>query len=198
MKLDEITKVVSQPSGGFDLQDFDIEHATQIGTAENIPIVKIQPKDHAHNAVMFALVVDDQIVGVMIGALCTVDGPAFCVERTYTAVSMRNKGLMTALYKALYTKYNIRLVSDLGQSPETISIWKKLAQTLPVKVVDAKNGQLLDFSDVTDQQLYDERLGLRLMLESNTLPEGWHVPPRSSLLTDNINYTAEENNGLYD
>lgn len=200
MKLEEITKVPQQPTPGFSLDDFNVDAKEQIGTAENIPIVKMRGVRDV-DLVAYALVIDDRVASMIVGKLGDLDGPAFYIYRTYTLPDMRNRGLITALYKALYKKYNIRLVSDVEQSPETISVWKKLAGEFPVKVFDEKNRQLLDLRDVTDQQLYDPTQELRLVLESVVVADcDWiTVPPIiDGILKDYIHYTADENKGQYD
>ena len=196
MKLTEITKIVQQPSPGFSFDDFNI--VKQIGTAENIPLFRLEhKKDTEYQG--YALQKDGQFVSAMVGRWGTLDGDAFFIERTYTVPSERNKGLITSLYQALYRKYKIRLISDIKQSPETISVWKKLAGVLPVKVIDTENKKILSLKDVSDEQLYDPELGLRLVLE-RFIPDPTFciIPePTDGILEDYINYTHIINEGKF-
>lgn len=190
MKLEEITKIASQSSGGFNLSDFDTQNAVQIGTAENLPIYHFKggQKDPALEA--YAIKIDDQFVSVLIGKKGTLNGPAFFIHRTYTIPSMRNKGLVSSLYSALYSKYHIRLVGDTEQSPETISVWKKLSQILPVKVFDPSKKQIVDLSTISDTDLYNPALNLRFILEDMELQENFKFPSKASnILEDYVIYT---------
>jgi hypothetical protein len=196
MKLIEITKIIHQESPGFNFKDFEV--GEQIGTAENIPIMKLIPKNNS-DLEGYALYKDDKIIGCILGRRETIRGELFVIQRTYIIPSERNKGHITSLYKALYSKYKLKLVSDVEQSPETISVWKKLMKELPVKVLDVKKKKILDLKDVPKNQLYDKELGLRLILEQidSRCLMFLSIPERSELLTDNIIYTHPLNEGKY-
>jgi len=196
MKLTEITKITQQTIPGFNLDDFDI--GKQFGTAENIPIVKLTPKNKS-DLEGYALYQDDKIIGCIIGRREIIRGELFVIQRTYVIPTERNKGYITSLYKALYSKYKLKLVSDVDQSPETISVWKKLMKELPVKVLDVKKKKILDLKDVPKDQLYDKELGLRLILEQidSCCLMFLCIPERSELLADNVNYTHPINEGMY-
>lgn len=210
MKLNEITKIVQQPDPGFKESDFDIENAQQVTTAENFPVFKLKSKGNLDPALeAYALKKDDRFVSFVVGKYGTLDGPAFFVQRSYTIPSLRNKGLATALYSVLYRRLHLKLISDVEQSPETVSVWKKLSKSLPVRVLDTKNQRSLELQDVPDKQLYDPELELKLVIENtHTLNiQGGQpitdllIPERpliDKILADYINYTASENDGLYE
>jgi hypothetical protein len=199
VKPEEITKIPQQPNSGFSLDDFDVGNMVHVGTAENIPLVLFNSTDGKYTC--YALIQDDLPTATVVGRWGTLNGPAFFIERTYTVPTYRNKGMMTAMYKALYTKYGIRLVSDVEQSPGTITIWKKLADVLPVQVVDVVNKTIVPLATVNDIDLYDEPRKLRLMLE-NTQSEAHPDilvpdPIVDGILDDYIIYTHEDSNNQY-
>lgn len=212
MRLEEITKIGQLPTRGFNLDDFDLEHAKQVGTAENIPIFEIHGGPKEPGLVLYALKTNDEYVSMILGKWGTFAGPAFFILRTYTNPTMRNRGLMTALYKALYTKLRFKLVSDVEQTPETVAVWKKLAMVLPVRAFDPETRKTIDLRNVSDEQLYhldkDWRLVLECIWEYKADPKLPKQPGRvvefsfpsinHIILDDYIIYTHPDTFGLYE
>lgn len=200
MKLDEIAKVAQQATGGFSLSDFNLDHAEQITTAENIPVFHIPggPKDPTLHC--YAMRIDNQYVSMLLGRVGTFNGrAAVFIVRTYTLPSYRNKGLVTSLYKALYSRMKYVLISDGEMSPETIAVWEKLAAALPVKVVDMDSTTSQPLKDVSLDRLVDGNERIRLMLEMGIVDPPWMVIPENTggILRDYINFTHPDNDGLY-
>lgn len=200
MKLDEIVKIAQQPTGGFSLSDFMLERAEQITTAENLPVFHIPggPKDPTLHC--YAVRVDNQYVSMLIGRVGSFNGrTAVFIARTYTLPSYRNKGLVTSLYRALYSRMKYVLISDGEMSPETISVWEKLAASLPVKVVNMDSTTSQPLKDVPLDQMVDGNEHIRLMLETGTIDPSWIGVPESysPILADYINFTHPDNDGLY-
>jgi hypothetical protein len=200
MKLYEITKISHQPSVGFVLTDFDTDGAVQLTTAENLPLYQITGGHKDPSLCAFALKVDDTFVSVIIGVWGKVDGPAFIIRRTWTDPRYRNKGLVTSLYKALHAKMHYKLVSDIEQSPETISVWLKLSAVLPVKVLDLNNKEIKNLEDVSAEDLYKPSLELRLIIEQVQTSSDWIVPEQpllGGILEDHLVYTHTDSNGQF-
>ena len=200
MKLDEIAKIAQQVTGGFSLADFDLERAEQITTAENLPVFHIPggPKDPTLHC--YAVQVDGQYASMLIGRVGTFNGRnAVFIVRTYTLPSYRNKGLVTSLYKVLYSRMKYVLISDGEMSPETITVWHKLAAALPVKVIDMDSTISQPLKDVPLDQIVDGNERIRLMLEMGIVNPTWMVIPENTggILRDYINFTHPDNDGLY-
>jgi hypothetical protein len=102
MKINEIVKIPQQPTSGFDVNAFDVAHAAQVATSENIPVLHARGGTQDPSLHMYALKLDDQLVSMVIGAWGHMDGkPALFIKRTYTQPQYRNKGLVTALYNTM-------------------------------------------------------------------------------------------------
>lgn len=210
MKLNEITQRPQQPTSGFSLSNFNIEGAKFVGTAENFPIYHIDSVDSKEE--MYALKEkkeEKNFISMVIGITGSWFNTktAFFIQRTYTDRKFRNRGLMTALYYALYTKLKLILVSDFEQSPETITIWKKLALTLPIKVLDLRNSEdikLHNYKEFPQNELMDSE-HIRLVLETLSPPPGlegldkyYNYNPDSIILEDYLVYTHPSKHGEYD
>lgn len=219
MKINEIIKVVSQPTPS--LSDFDIENAKQLTTAENIPLYGLMHLKDS-NVHAYALKVGNAFVSIIIGKWGVLDGPALYIRRTYTLPKYRNKGLITALYIALHRRLKYKMVSDFEQSPETIAVWKKLTKILPVKVVNTKTHNVEEYSDVPEEEIFgmskgyeDIRLVISEAIQSNRelrkmkelmknkktkfitdikIPER---PLIDTIILDSYNYTHPDNDGKY-
>ncbi|MGI0075935.1 MAG: GNAT family N-acetyltransferase [Nitrosopumilaceae archaeon] len=218
MKLDEIVIRPTNQPGGFRLADFNQSLAKLVGSAENIPIYAI-PHNHDPATDMYALKQDNKFVGYLIGTWGTLNGVALYVKRTYVIPSYRNKGLITALYNTLYTTLKYKLVSDNEMSPESISVWKKLSKTLPVKVLNVKTKEVFDMKDIPDKNIFGltkDYENIRLILEKEeivykevSLSEGakrvydLRIPERGpsrimgGIFDDYLNYTHKVNRGKY-
>lgn len=202
MKIDEITKLPQQ-SAGFDINNFDIKSAKQISTAESIPLYHLKGGKKDTSLEAYSLKLDNKFVCTLIGKWGNLNGNAFFVSRTFTLPEYRNKGLITSLYVALYKKLKYKLVSDFEQSPESISVWKKISKVLPVKVLDFNTNQIYNMDDVPEDKIFGnkkEHENIRLMIEHiEVFWENVNIPDfsDSKIIKDNILYTHIDNNNKY-
>jgi len=214
MKLDEIIQRPQQSERGFSFSDFDISNARFVGTAENFPIYHLHSIRSEQE--MYALKENknsNEFISMIIGTSgkWLNNKSAFFIQRTYTTNQFRNRGLMTSLYYALYIKLKMILVSDFEQSPETVSIWKKIALSLPVKVLDTRNPQdikLHNYKEFPQTEILGDE-NIRLVLEEISTPkeldwlykslDKYHdYDPNNIILEDYHVYTHHDNLGKYE
>lgn len=84
------------------------------------------------------------------------------VVRTWCESDFRNKGIITNLYRFLYNELQFAVLSDVHQTPETISIWNKVREYWPVKMIDINTHEI---KEIDDKKLYDPELDYVLILE---------------------------------
>lgn len=196
MKLTEIFKIVSQPSHGINLDMFDYEHEEQVCTAENYPVFKVQ--GISEDLVMFYIKHDNKNICMIVGSFGTLDGPAFFLTRTFTDISYRRKGFVFSLYKALYDKLHLNVVSDVELTNDSINVWKKLATVMNVEVLFPLKKEILPISEVTDNQLFDASLQCRFVLRHNIVSESmFPQKQQSAILKDYIHFTHSDNDGVF-
>ena len=65
------------------------------------------------------------------------------IRRTWVNPSYRNKGFMKAMYNTLHN-CGFVVLSDVELSPESISIWKALAISRNVKIIDTNTEEIRD------------------------------------------------------
>ena len=201
MKLNEIIKVPQQHFPGVSLSDFNTETAEQLTTAENIPLFHISGGPKGPDFHAYALKQGSEFVSFVIGKWGNLNGPAFYIMRTYTQPQYRNKGLITALYSALYRKLKYKLVSDNEMSPESISVWKKLSKVLPVEVYNLSKKETSYMKDVSDEELFGmekKHKNIRLVLDGTPVKPtitDMQIPEKpllGSILEDYIIYTNQD------
>lgn len=84
------------------------------------------------------------------------------IVRTWCEKEYRNKGVVTNLYRFLYNTLKYALLSDVAQSPETISVWNKVRDFLPTQMVNLDTGEI---QDIDDKILYDPSKRFVLIVE---------------------------------
>lgn len=196
MKLTEIFKLPRQTQSGLHPKVIQMVDAVLIGTVENIPLYK---SEYGNNEEAYALKKDGKFVCWLYGVVGhIVSKPVLYVQRTFVLPEYRNKGLVTALYQNLNSKFDKTIVSDNEQSPETISVWNKLSKISTVCVLDIDTMKKVNKKDVPDKMLYgSERY--RLMLEAYENSEFAVIPKRGSgIIGDYEMFTHPENMGLYE
>lgn len=93
------------------------------------------------------------------------------IVRTWCEKEFRNKGIITNLYRFLYNTLKFAILSDIEQTPETISVWNKVRDFLPTQMINLDTGET---QDVDDKILYDP--SKRFVLIAERLKE---LPPTS-------------------
>ena len=84
------------------------------------------------------------------------------IVRTWCEKEYRNKGVVTNLYRFLYNTLKYALLSDVAQTPETISVWNKVRDFLPTQMVNLDTGEI---QDIDDKILYDPSKRFVLIVE---------------------------------
>jgi hypothetical protein len=84
------------------------------------------------------------------------------VVRTWCEKEYRNKGIVTNLYRFLYNDLQYALLSDVQQTPETLSIWNKVKEYWPVRMISLSTGKI---EEIDNTKLYDETLDFVLIVE---------------------------------
>lgn len=150
MKLTEIVMVNDQHKQPFDQSSILQNTGKQIGTAENIPVWKFSTTDSKQ--VVYALVVNDTLLSLIVGTPLQLDKPYLIIQQTWTHPSHRGKGYAPALYVALVEKFNLVLISDSKQTPGGRKVWNKIRQMLKVRVFDNETKQFVD--GLSDNEIY--------------------------------------------
>lgn len=177
MKLSEIKHVGTQLSHGIKLDDLKGEHLLKddyLG-AYQIWISKL-PNDQVSFSVKDGNTTIAMLVGVTIDDLKLKSGKVpLMIKRTWCEVSFRNKGIITNLYRFLYSDQRFALISDVEQSPESVTIWKKLSVLFGAEMIEIKTG---DICPIDDRLYGDDKFAM--IIESNT------SFIRSSILNDYV------------
>lgn len=84
------------------------------------------------------------------------------IVRTWCEKEYRNKGVVTNLYRFLYNTLKYALLSDVAQTPETISVWNKVRDFLPTQMVNLDTGEI---QYIDDKILYDPSKRFVLIVE---------------------------------
>ena len=84
------------------------------------------------------------------------------IVRTWCEKEYRNKGIITNLYQFLYNTLKYALLSDVRQTPETISIWNKVREFWPTRMINLDDGEI---QDIDDKILYDPSKRFVLIVE---------------------------------
>lgn len=91
------------------------------------------------------------------------------IVRTWCEKEYRNKGIVTNLYRFLFNTLKYALLSDIRQTPETISVWNKVRDFLPTQMVNLDSGEI---QEIDDKILYDKSKRFVLIVERlKELPE---------------------------
>lgn len=134
------------------------------------------------DAIIFALVKDEQVLTAVIGNLITnfpdPNLKTIQIRRSWTPPELRNKGYSTALYDGL-PRNGYRIISDMQVSDGALAIWKKLSQRREVKYFDSKTNEYTDKDPLKHPEVV-------FILEY----AGWHHYP--SIITENVYYTHDD------
>ena len=74
------------------------------------------------------------------------------ILRTWCEEDYRNKGIITNLYQFLHNTLKFAVLSDVRQTPETVSIWDKMRKIWPAKMINLDTGET---QEIDDKLLYD-------------------------------------------
>lgn len=165
MKLDEIVKVPSQPGMGIDLSyitNFKVVSHPHLKFLEDYTIEQGNSGDNY----VFVVKKEDVIVAVMGTQMIRMEQnpkQVLQVKRTWCSPLDRNKSIITNLYRYVYNTLHFSLISDVVQSPESISIWTKLSTMWSVQMI---NTQTAEITPIDPTLLYGDR-NYALILESD-------------------------------
>ena len=165
MKLSEIKQVGTQISHGIKLDDLKGEQLLKDDylDAYQIWISKL-PNDQVSFSVKDGITTIAMLVGVTIDDLKLVSGKVpLMIKRTWCDALFRNKGIITNLYRFLYSDQRFALISDVEQSPESVTIWKKLNALFGAEMIEIKTGNI---SPIDDRLYGDSEFAM--IIESNT------------------------------
>lgn len=84
------------------------------------------------------------------------------IVRTWCEKEYHNKGIITNLYRFLYNEMKFALLSDIQQTPETVSIWNKVREYWPTQMINLDTGEI---QEIDDKQLYDPKQKFVLIVE---------------------------------
>ena len=197
MKLQEITKIVSQTTSAINFAEFDIDNAQLVAHAEGgLPVIKAKNKNSS-DTFLFFVVVDNKNVACVVGSMVNqFNHTFFVIYRAWTDPDYRLRGYMTALYVALVKHVGLKILSDKQQSPEMVSLWKQLNNIRPVKVIDTTTGTIIDRNQVTDTEVYNDGDQYRLLLEHTN--DTWIPDIDSNVVADYMIYTHPDNTGKFE
>lgn len=114
------------------------------------------------------------------------------VVRTWCEKEYRNKGIVTNLYRFLYNELKFAILSDIEQTPETISVWNKVREYWPVQMINLDTGET---QDIDDKVLYDQKQRFVLIVERlSELPQNskfFKVMQRSSEILEDYRFNMD-------
>ena len=84
------------------------------------------------------------------------------ILRTWCEEGYRNKGIITNLYQFLHNTLKFAVLSDIRQTPETVSIWNKMRKIWPAKMINLDTGET---QEIDDKLLYDSTQRFVIMIE---------------------------------
>ena len=84
------------------------------------------------------------------------------VLRTWCEEGYRNKGIVTNLYQFLHNTLKFAILSDVRQTPETVSIWDKMRKIWPAKMINLDTGET---QEIDDKLLYDTTKRFVIIIE---------------------------------
>lgn len=138
------------------LDDFYIEKG-QVGD-QIVFFVRSNLGNRADGHKLIAFIVGQEISDLQLDS----NRKPVMIVRTWCEPKFRNNGIITNLYRYLYTELRFALISDILQTPETVSIWNKVRNYWPVKMIDINTGKIEDIDDV---RLYSKNEKLALIVE---------------------------------
>lgn len=141
MHLHEIMAIPKQQQHNIkELSIFD--NVVQFGNmhVEKYPLLYVATPD----AYYFCIEEDDKNIAFVIAEKNVFNNKnCLIIRRTWVEPLYRNKGFMKAIYNTLHN-CGFVLLSDIELSPESISIWKALAASRNVKIIDTSTEEIRD------------------------------------------------------
>lgn len=78
----------------------------------------------------------------------------FKISRTWAEPVIRGQGLVTKIMDYIKSKWNIIFMSDSELTTDGLGLWKRLAQTQTVQILDVVDNTKIDWTPNTQQQLF--------------------------------------------
>ena len=170
MKLIEITKIPKISSHGIDLANVEEVKIVKDRYLDKFYIEQSKYKDYL--VFMVRDLEGDRTNGHKLIAMLVCqeiddlktenDHKPVMVLRTWCEEGYRNKGIVTNLYQFLHNTLKFAILSDVRQTPETVSIWDKMRKIWPAKMINLDTGET---QEIDDKLLYDTTKRFVIIIE---------------------------------
>ncbi|MGI0077545.1 MAG: hypothetical protein ACREAU_09130 [Nitrosopumilaceae archaeon] len=207
MTLNEILRIPQHKGKRYSLNSFDLKNKECVGHTEGrLQICKAHAIDD-NNVILYGLFdAKNILLSSIMGVFFSLDGTStFAVKDALTPVAQQKKGYATSLYVFLVKDLNIRLLSDVEQTPQGESLWRSIQKVVPVKIYDTATKKILQSNAINDEEIYtlDKEQNRYLFITENWLSEGMielqkqtHIS--GEILARHIIYTHSAVKGEYD
>lgn len=133
-----------------------MEEGVRVFTVDGHPVYQYQEKNGGTSR-LFVLKINDVDAAYVVHSYMTLHGQIYpYLTRASTHPTFRGSGYAMKIIIQLRSMYNHPMLSDEHLTPDGISMWKRLASVVPVKVYDFTTGDTSPISDVPDDELYTD------------------------------------------
>ncbi|MGI0076816.1 MAG: hypothetical protein ACREAU_05355, partial [Nitrosopumilaceae archaeon] len=125
MKVNEILRIPQHTSKRYNPDSFNLENKECVGHTEGkLKVCKAFAIDDNYTILYGLFDAQNMLLSGIIGKFFLLDGMnTFAVKDALTPAPLQKKGYATSLYVFLVKDLNIRLLSDVEQTPQGESLW---------------------------------------------------------------------------